>query len=50
MHVGLTVGEYTLTANTETKELWLDNKGGEGMALVEAELEKMLDEYFKENF
>jgi len=31
-------------------ELWLYTEGGEGMAVSEAEIFKLLDKYYKEHF
>ena len=43
-------GEYTLRLSTDGELIWLSNSGGEGMELGPAEIERMLDDYFVENF
>ena len=43
------LGDYTLSTHNED-DFWLQNGDGEGMTVSNVEFEKILDDYFKENF
>jgi len=54
-HVKIQIGEYEIHQGddnpcTHAEKLWLYNGPGEGMEVRVADLEKVLDKFFKEKF
>lgn len=45
----LTVGDYII-ARDPTGNYWLQNVAGEGMEVLNTDLEKLIGDYFKANF
>ncbi len=51
MNVEFLIGRYTLSGDVDSEEVvWLTRDGGEGMEVDRKEIEKVLHEYFEENF
>lgn len=48
--IQIMIGEYTLTVSNKDADWWLTNSLEEGMTITNLEIERMLDDHFKENF
>lgn len=44
----LTVGEYTISPWMD--DFWIENKSGEGMQVFNKNFEKLIDDYFNNEF
>lgn len=49
MQILIEFGEYQLT-RYDDESWWMEHKDGEGMQIPDSNLEKLLQDYFKENF
>jgi len=45
----LTVGEYTITRYNDN-DYWIEHETGEGMQVFAHNFEKLIDEFYKEEF
>jgi hypothetical protein len=50
MDEAISVGEFTISWVDQRKCFWLARDTGEGMDMGKDELERLLQEYWKENF